>query len=328
MPFRTAVGLLTCLLTWLLVATGTGRASAAGDTALTLPLLATPPVVDGRLEPDEWQVAVKVELPFQVEPGDNAPASEKTEAWLARDDQHLYLAFQAHDTDSQSIRARVTRRDDIDDDDYVIVMLDTYNDHVRAYRLSFNPLGIQSDGFINQEGDVDNTWDGIFRSKGRVTANGYVVEIAIPFKTLRFRAGKDAVWGLHLQRWIARKAERTSWQPVSRQVSNLLVQSGELRGLTTCGSVAHLMSFLSSSARSTTNDALTDGWPPSARPRPGLPSLSPSHPTSPSPRRPIPIFHRLKLIRRRSMSTSASYSFSRNVGPSFWKDRNSFGVWP
>lgn len=77
MPFRTAVGLLTCLLTWLLVATGTGRASAAGDTALTLPLLATPPVVDGRLEPDEWQVAVKVELPFQVEPGDNAPASEK-----------------------------------------------------------------------------------------------------------------------------------------------------------------------------------------------------------------------------------------------------------
>ncbi|QUV85608.1 carbohydrate binding family 9 domain-containing protein [Chloracidobacterium aggregatum] len=230
MPFRTAVGLLTCLLTWLLVATGTGRASAAGDTALTLPLLATPPVVDGRLEPDEWQVAVKVELPFQVEPGDNAPASEKTEAWLARDDQHLYLAFQAHDTDSQSIRARVTRRDDIDDDDYVIVMLDTYNDHVRAYRLSFNPLGIQSDGFINQEGDVDNTWDGIFRSKGRVTANGYVVEIAIPFKTLRFRAGKDAVWGLHLQRWIARKAERTSWQPVSRQVSNLLVQSGELRG--------------------------------------------------------------------------------------------------
>lgn len=206
-----------------------GGANAAPPD-LSLPALTTAPVLDGTLAHDEWKDAVRVELAFQVEPGNNSPASEKTEAFLARDRERLYIAFRAHDTDPAALRARVVRRDEVSSEDYVTVILDTYNDHQRGYLLSFNPLGIQSDGFIDRTDDVDRTWDGLFESKGRVTTEGYEIEIAIPFKTLRFASGKDALWGLHLRRWIARKSERTSWKPLSRDVSSLLVQTGTLSG--------------------------------------------------------------------------------------------------
>ena len=195
------------------------------------------PQIDGILDEAEWKGAQRVELSNQIQPGDNVAPSEKTEVFLAYDREHLYLAFHAYDSDPQAIRARVARRDDVYLDDYVTVYLDTFNDQRRAYVLYFNPLGIQADGIIiggnvGEASEVkDLTWDGILESKGRVTDDGYVVEVAIPFKTLRFQAESKQTWGLHLQRWIARKAERIHWQPISRAVQELLPQMGRLEGL-------------------------------------------------------------------------------------------------
>ncbi len=205
--------------------------------SVNLARLAAPPNIDGVLDEAEWKGAQRIELRHQIQPGDNAPPSEKTEVFLAYDREHLYLAFHAYDSDPQAIRARVARRDDVYLDDYVTVYLDTFNDRRRAYVLYFNPLGIQADGIIiggnlGETSEVkDLTWDGILESKGRVADDGYVVEAAIPFKTLRFQSGGKQTWGLHLQRWIARKAERIHWQPISRAVQELLPQMGQLEGL-------------------------------------------------------------------------------------------------
>jgi hypothetical protein len=204
--------------------------NASRPAPLTLGKLTAPPKIDGVLSEGEWQGAVKAELNFQIEPGDNIAASEKTEVFLAADRETLFIAFHAFDSDPSAIRARVSKRDDINEDDLVVLLIDTFNDRQRAYRFSFNPLGIQQDGVFTEQA-VDESWDTQYESKGQLTKDGYLVEAAIPFKSIRFKAGRDAKWGLHLRRVIARKVERTSWQPVRRDVGSLLLQMGELNGL-------------------------------------------------------------------------------------------------
>jgi hypothetical protein len=148
----------------------------------------------------------------------------------------LYLAIEAFDSDSSKIRARVSRRDDIFNDDYVSIFLDTFNDRRKAYSFYFNPFGIQADGVFTEISTVnrfdtterDLAWDGIIESKGRVNENGFAVEVSIPFKSLRFQKGS---WGLHVERWIARKAERISWMMIPRSISGYLILMGTLNGL-------------------------------------------------------------------------------------------------
>jgi hypothetical protein len=100
--------------------------------------------------------------------------------------------------------------------------IDTDNLHQRAYRFFINAVGVQTDAIYTVAGSDDYSWDGIFESRGRVTDRGFTIEARIPFKSLRFRSGPGTVWGIHLQRWIARKAERVSWRPLSRDNNSFL----------------------------------------------------------------------------------------------------------
>ncbi len=193
----------------------------------------TPPEIDGIISPNEWNGAIEAELNFQAFPNqDDTPASEKTKAFITHDREHLYVAFYAYDSEPDAIRSPISKRDSISSDDYVTVYFDTYDDKQRAYYFSVNAAGVQQDGILTDSSGSDNEWDGIFEAKAQKMPNGYSVEMAIPFKTLRFRAGKDDRWGLHFQRWIARKSERTTWMRLSLNNPSLLAQSGSLFGFT------------------------------------------------------------------------------------------------
>ena len=218
-------------------------ADTEGQDRVALGRLVAPPTIDGVLSPGEWEGAGRVELRYQVQPGDNAAPSERTEVFLAADAERLFLAFRAFDSDPAAVRARVGRRDDVFQDDYVSVYLDTFDDRRRAYVFHFNPLGIQADGLYNEgtavgrnwAENVDASWDGVLVSKGALDSEGYVVEAAVPFATLRYQAGPGRAFGLHLARWISRKAESVYWRPISRDVSSLLVQMGQLTELDAIG---------------------------------------------------------------------------------------------
>ncbi len=211
----------------------------SGSESVAPPTMA-PPTIDGVVGAEEWAGAPMITLDHQTQPGDNVAPTASTEVRFGRDDKHLYVAFIARDPEQLGVRGRVTRRDDIAGDDYVKLYLDTYDDRRRAYVFWFNPLGIQADGIYTEgvstgrdyDSNVDRTWDGILVSHGQITDDGFVVEAAIPFRTLRFPTGVDRQWGLHVERWIARKGERISWRPISRDASSLLTQMGQLSGLT------------------------------------------------------------------------------------------------
>ncbi|MDT7543405.1 MAG: hypothetical protein QOE33_3309 [Acidobacteriota bacterium] len=218
----------------------TAAKNAQGREALTLPpeksqpvvipKLEQAPVIDGKLDDDAWKHAAVLKNFYQIEPGDNTHASKETEVFIAYDAKFLYVAFRAHD-DADKVRATVAKRDDIFSDDYVGIILDTYNDKRKAYEFFFNPLGVQADGIFTEAAGEDFSVDVVMESRGALTSDGYVVEVAIPFKSLRYEAGKDKPWGIQLQRSIKRfNNELDSWMPISRDASGLLNQAGHITG--------------------------------------------------------------------------------------------------
>ena len=198
---------------------------------VSIPRLESAPVIDGRLNDEVWKSAAVFKDFYQTYPGDNTPPSRPTEVFVGYDSRMLYVAFLAHDEPGK-VRATLAKRDDIFNDDYVGVLLDTFNDQRRAYELFFNAFGIQADGIYTEGKDEDFSIDIVMESKGQLTEAGYVVEVAIPFKSLRYEAGKGVLWGVQFQRVIKRFNDETdSWMPLSRDRTGFLNQSGHLTGL-------------------------------------------------------------------------------------------------
>lgn len=152
--------------------------------------------IDGILEEKEWKGAKVLTLNYEVEPGENIAPPVKTEVFLSYDAKHLYVGFRAHDPEPARIRAHVTDRDNIFNDDYVGIVLDTFNDSRLTHNLYCNPYGIQADEMSTLT-NAAVSWDAIWNSAGRITKEGYCVEMAIPFTSLRFQGKKgDQVWGI------------------------------------------------------------------------------------------------------------------------------------
>ncbi|HEX4900111.1 MAG TPA: carbohydrate binding family 9 domain-containing protein [Pyrinomonadaceae bacterium] len=198
---------------------------------VTIPKFEKPPTIDGVLNDPVWQSAAVLKDFYQIDPGDNIAPSKPTEVLIGYDSRFLYIAFKAFD-EQDKIRSTVAKRDNIWQDDYVGFYLDTFNDKRRAFELFFNPLGIQGDGILTEGRGEDMSIDLLLDSKGTITSEGYFVEIAIPFKSLRYEAGKGKLWGAHFFRRIQRfNRELDSWMPFSRSIDGNMNQAGHLGGL-------------------------------------------------------------------------------------------------
>jgi Domain of unknown function (DUF5916)/Carbohydrate family 9 binding domain-like len=189
-----------------------------------------PPVIDGKLDDEIWKQAVLLKDFYQVQPGDNIAPSKATEVMLGYDPKFLYIAFRCYD-EPDKVRATIPKRDNIWDDDYVGILFDTFNDQRKAYEFNFSPAGVQADGIWTDGQGEDFSPDIVMESKGIMTPDGWTVEVAIPFKSLRYVAGKDKLWGAHFWRRIKRfNNELDMWMPLDRDKSNWLSQAGHLSG--------------------------------------------------------------------------------------------------
>ena len=173
----------------------------AGDIPFRVPFVESSVKVDAILNEVVWEKAVKIEANIEVNPGENIPAPVKTEALLAYDQKNIYIAIIAYDPDPSKIRAYVSDRDNISTggEDWVLILFDTFNDQQRTYDFMCNPLGVQTDLIEtpNGNGEYDAIWD----SDGRITDDGYIVEMAIPFSSLPFQNSEDdQIWGFDVVR--------------------------------------------------------------------------------------------------------------------------------
>jgi hypothetical protein len=165
--------------------------------------------VDGVLDDEGWKKALKLELNYEFSPGENIPPPVRTEVFLAFSRNHFYIGFRAYDPNPFAIRARLTDRDHIFDDDWVSISLDTFNAQRRYYTFFCNPLGIQSEA-IETNTSQNTSWDTIWSSAGRLDDQGYIVEMAIPFNSLRFQRKKEEqVWGFDVVRRYPRSLDHS-----------------------------------------------------------------------------------------------------------------------
>jgi len=215
--------------------------STQESPTLTIPRLPQGPSLEDFLSMEpQGEIAsqmAKVTGFVQRDPHDGENVSKPTDAYLGYDQKNLYVVFVCFD-DPKKVRARMSRREDIHDDDQVEVMLDTFHDRRRAYAFQTTPLGVQWDAIYTEasreeetDAHFDTSFDTVWDSAGKVTDRGFVVLMAIPFKSLRFPATKEQEWGIILYRGIVRQNEDSFWPHVSFKIEGRLAQAATLRGL-------------------------------------------------------------------------------------------------
>lgn len=235
-----------------------------GSPHVVLPRLEDGARIDGNLDEPVWQRAVRLTGFSQYQPADGRAADEHTEVLVWYSPSALYLGVVAADRDPGSIRATMADRDRLDQDDSVTIFLDTFNDRRRAFFFTVNPLGIQEDG-VQTEGasaggprtdvrrrfgtNIDRSPDYQFESRGQITDAGYVVEMRIPFKSLRYASGIEQRWRFNVLRKVQRSGYEDTWTDVRRSNSSFLAQAGtiELRDLER-GVVTEVQPFVTTAA--------------------------------------------------------------------------------
>src|SRR6267142_2546247 len=156
-------------LLWVLVMARLAWAGAAAEAPLRVPRAASPIRVDGVLDEPAWASALTLSLEYETYPGDNLPATLRTECLVLHDERNLYIGVRAFDPDPGAIRAYLADRDSLPgDEDQVQFVLDTFNDQRRAYVFAASPLGVQWDAIASEVGGTGLSYDR-YRS-GRSTA--------------------------------------------------------------------------------------------------------------------------------------------------------------
>lgn len=195
--------------------------------------------LDGRLDEPVWAAASVATDFTQSWPSAGAAAQQRSEARILYDDVALYVGARLYDTAPDSIAAQLARRDATGIySDWLHVVIDSRHDRRTAFRFSVNPRGVKKDVYHSDDGNEDLGWDAVWEVATRQDSAGWVAEYRIPFSQLRFGGAPDGgerVWGLQIQREIARYEERDTWAPWNRQSAGFVSSFGDLAGLVGVG---------------------------------------------------------------------------------------------
>src|SRR3954467_2641458 len=264
---------LVLLTTWELPDPPAVYSGRAGQLEVRVPRLEADLSVDGKLAEAVWEESAVLTGFSQFSPTDGVPAADSTQVlvWYSPTAIHFGVrAFEAHG----AVHATLADRDKISADDYIQILLSTFNDSRQALVFAVNPLGVQSDGALVETGSVsgngfnsavvkreqaDLSPDYVFESKGHVTEYGYEIEIRIPFKSIRFQPKQEQVWGINVVRLVQHSGREDSWTPAKRASASFLRQSGKLVGLTDLRRGV-VLDFTPSLTSRTTGADGTNGW--------------------------------------------------------------------
>ena len=245
----------------LAVASRAGAAESLRGSEIHITRAQGPIVVDGDLSDPGWHGATRVDTWFEAKPGDNVPPKVKSVGWVTYDDRYLYAGFEFSDPDPSRIRAMYGDRDDISDAlDFGGIILDTRNDGRTGLEFLASPRGVQFDAINddttgNENASPDFYWD----SAGKITKNGWNLEIRIPLSSLRYTGGGPQTWGIMLYRNYPRDFRYMIFSMRLPQGSSCFVcRSNVLTGLDGLPSATHLVAAPYVSAK---QEALPAGDP-------------------------------------------------------------------
>ena len=188
------------------------RPNAAGDEKLArIPRVDEPPLIDGRLDDAVWSQATVIDDLHQVTPVEYAQPTERTVVYVLYDHDTLYVGARMFDREPELINARVLRQNQpIGPDDRFFVHLDPFGNRRSGYLFGLNPNAVRFDGVFQNVTDRQFDWDGIWRAAASINDEGWIAEIAIPFKTLSFDPANGS-WRMNFVRNLIRRNESMAW---------------------------------------------------------------------------------------------------------------------
>jgi len=187
--------------------------------------------IDGILDDSAWKSASRAVNFVERSPGDMIKPEVETEAFITYDDEYLYVAFACYD-DPSTIRATMCQRDQFYSDDAVCLLVDTYGEATWAYEFFVNPYGVQKDNLWTSVQGEDSGFDMVWKSAAQITDNGYHVEIAIPFSSMRFPNKDVQSWKMDFWRNRPRESyNQYSWAAYDRDEQCWPCQWGTVEGI-------------------------------------------------------------------------------------------------
>lgn len=201
----------------------------------------TPPTIDGLLSEAVWRHGEPITNFTQRDPDEGKPATERTEIRILYDDEALYIGAMMYDAEPSKILARLARRDDEVESDWISLRIDSYHDHQTAFEFTLNAAGVKTDILQYDDGrSEDPSWDAVWEAETALTDTGWSAEFKIPFKVLRFSDQRSHEWGLQILRYISRKRERQQWVLIRKSESGSVSKFGHLVGLENLPRSAHV----------------------------------------------------------------------------------------
>ncbi len=191
-------------------ALGQTRADEA-DKSFRAVRIETAPVIDGRLDEDVWGRADVVEDFHEITPQEYDEPAKRTQVFVLYDEDNLYIAAKLWDTEPEEITAQILRQGSgLGNDDNFGVILDPFHDRRSGYRFQVNPNGVRSEAIYQNTTQTQSNWQGIWQAEASIVEDGWIAEMAIPYKTLSFNPANDT-WGINFSRKIGRTNETIGW---------------------------------------------------------------------------------------------------------------------
>lgn len=188
--------------------------------------------IDGELNEPVWNKIARFGNFCEASPGDNIKPQVETEVMMFYDNDNLYFGFICYDNDISKLRKTICERDKMFSDDFCGFFLDTYNEGRQAYELFVNPYGIQGDLMWTTPGNEDDTFDMIWFSDAKVYKDKWTIEVAIPFKSIRFPNKKVQDWQIQFLRIRPRENRfQYSLLPISRDDPTLFTNACKIYGV-------------------------------------------------------------------------------------------------
>lgn len=191
-------------------------------------------VLDGLLHDVLWQTPMSIEDFTQFYPEEGNAPTERTSVRILFDDKAIYVGVICYDSDPRGIVSQLTRRDRSSEADRFTVQIDSYHDHQTAFVFSVNVAGVQSDGFLSQDGNAyDLSYDAVWRVRTARHREGWSAEFEIPYNAIRFspQENNEYQWGINFRRYISRKRETDEWVMVPSSERLLISRWGHLDGI-------------------------------------------------------------------------------------------------
>lgn len=242
--------------------------SASGDfkpnpiMTLNIRPVTVPINIDGVIEEEVWSGAERFENFVENWPNEGQRPKVVTDGYVTHDDKNFYVAFICFEPNMKNLRARLSDRDALYQDDFVGINVDPFGAQVNGFEFFVNPLGIQADLTVDVSGNEDDSFDAVWESAAKIYDDRWTVEIKIPFQSLRFPNKPEQDWLIHFWRIYPREQRYLySWMPRSRDVSNQYSEAGHLKMTMTetPGKTVELLPYAVGSSTRSLKDKDADG---------------------------------------------------------------------